>query len=339
MDNIPAVPKAELHVHLEGTMLPSLARTLAERHDLPIPEAIFGPGETFVYSDFLDFMHAYDQACQVIRTGADYRTITYDYLRRSAAQGSIYVEMTLSPDHAALSGIDYPDLMDNIVAAIDDARRDFAIEGRILIGCVRHFGVDACMRVVDQAIAESHPYVVGISLAGDEVGFPPGLFKKVFARADHCNLGCSAHAGETAGPSSVWEAINQLPVSRIGHGVRAVEDPILLTALHQRHIALEVCPGSNIALKIYPSLQQHPWPTLQQAGLLLSLNSDDPPYFATSLGQEYATAQEYFQLNDAALIQVTQMAIASAFVDSETRRRLLASVDSTLTLPKNTMKS
>jgi adenosine deaminase len=321
--NISTLPKAELHVHLEGTILPSMVVKLAQRNNLPVPEGIFGPNETFVYRDFLHFLQVFDQACSVIHTAQDYQDITYDYLARTAKEGAIYVEFMPSPDHAALCGISYTEMLEHSIKAIDRARQDYGIESRIIIVCVRHFGVKKCLHVVEEAIQNPHPYVVGIGMGGNEVDFPPGLFKQVFAKADNAGLGCTVHAGEWAGPEKIWEAINQLPVTRLGHGVRSSEDPKLMAELATRKIILETSPGSNIALGVYPDFAQHPWLKLKAAGIPLTLNSDDPPYYATSVGQEYANAGEHFKLSEGELIAITRTAIEGAFVDREIKKKLM----------------
>src|SRR5947209_8618740 len=219
-----AVPKAELHVHLEGTAPPELVRRIAARNRLALPEQLFGADGRFRYTDFLDFLRTYDLAASVIRTEEDYRDITYEYLCACAAGGAIYVELTASPDHAALVGLSDEEHLTGIARGIDDARRDTGIEGRILISAVRNFGVEQALRVARYAASNPHPYVVGFSMAGDEAGFPAHDFVEVFAIAAGAGLGGTIRAGEWAGAESVRAAL-ELPVSRISHGVRAIADP------------------------------------------------------------------------------------------------------------------
>ena len=319
------VPKVELHVHLEGTAPPDLIRRIAERNGLPVPEGVFAAPDRFAYTDFLDFLKTYDKAASVIRTGEDYRDITYEYLMSCAAEGGIYVELTASPDHAKLVGLSDEKHLDGIARGIDDARAEGGIEGRVLISCVRNFGVEPALRVARYAAERPHPYVVGFSMAGDEENYPPAAYAEVFEIAADAGLGCTVHAGEWAGPESVREAL-KLPVSRIGHGVRSIEDLALVEELVERGIVLEVCPTSNVVLGIYRSYGEHPLPRLRDAGVQVTLGSDDPPYFGATIGGEYALCHEHYGLDDGALTGITRTAIAAAFCDETLKQRLTQTV-------------
>lgn len=320
------IPKAELHVHLEGSMPPSLVTTIAKRNGIEVPTEIFAPDDTFIWDDFLHFLKVYDKASFVLRNEEDYRLMTYDYLRRTAKEGAIYVEMMYSPDHAELCGVSYEDSLQGMIKAIDEARRDFAIECRLIATCVRHFGVKKCEEVAQRVVQNLHPYITGFGMGGDEAGFPPKQFAKAYDIAFEAGLQCTTHAGEMVGPEGVWEAINFLPVTRIGHGVRSIEDSALVETLVKRNITLEVCPGSNIALNVYPSFDKHPLLKLRDAGVRVTLSSDDPPYFATTLGNEYDIAKKHFGMTDEELKTMTRNSLEAAFVDENTRKMLLAKV-------------
>jgi len=323
--NLNMIPKAELHLHIEGSMTPSLVSKLAKRNKLDIPHHIFGENETFVWKDFMDFLNTFDVASSVLKTTEDYRDMVYDYLKRCAEEGAIYVEFFLSPDHAALCGLSYEDHLQGSIQGIDDARNDFGIESRIIITCVRHFGVEKCEQVARDAIKYAHPYVVGFGIGGDEMNYPAAQFAKAFQIAHEGGLGCTAHAGEMAGPESVWEAITHLPITRVGHGVRAIEDPNLIQTIIERDITLEVCPGSNIALGVYPNFAAHPLNKLRDAGVRITLNSDDPPFFATTLGHEYdVIAKTHFDLTDNDLLHITRNAISASFAEDALKEKLLA---------------
>src|ERR1700722_15997244 len=231
----------------------------------------------FHYSDFLHFLRTYDLAASVIRTAEDYRDITYEYLTTVAGEGGIYVELTASPDHAALVGLSDEEHLLGIAAGIDDARRDHGIEGRILISAVKNFGIEQAMRVARHAAELPHPYVVGFSMAGDE-RIPLTNFAEAFAVAAGAGLGCTVHAGEWEGPETVRAAL-ALPVTRIDHGVRAIEDPELVREIAASGINLNTCPTSNVVLGVSPSYEAHPLPQLRAAGVRVTLGSDDPPYF------------------------------------------------------------
>jgi adenosine deaminase len=320
------VPKAELHVHLEGTAPPSLVRRIAARNGLEVPAGVFASPDRFAWRDFLDFLNTYDLAASVIRTAEDYRLITAEYLAGCAAEGAVYVELLASPDHARLVGMTADEMVAGIAAGIDEARAAHGIEARILLVAIRNFGVEAALRVVQDAVERPHPYVVGLNLAGDEAGYPPGPFAEAYAIAERAGLGCTVHAGEWAGPESVRGALD-LPVTRISHGVRAIEDPGLVAELARRGIVLECCPTSNVVLGVFDSYEAHPLPALREAGVRVTLGSDDPPYFGASVGGEYAVAQERFGLDDAELRGLTRTAIEASFAAPGLRDALLAAID------------
>jgi adenosine deaminase len=315
------IPKAELHVHLEGTAPPELVQRIAARNGVELPERLLGTDGRFRYTDFLDFLATYDLAASVIRTGQDYRDITYEYLCACAAGGAIYVELTASPDHAALVGLSDDEHLGAIAQGIDDARRDTGIEGRILISAVRNFGVEQALRVARHAAEHPHPYVVGFSMAGDEAGFPAHDFAEVFAIAADAGLGCTIHAGEWAGAESVRAAL-ELPVSRISHGVRSIEDPALVWELAERGTVLECCPTSNVVLGVYPSYEEHPLPALRAAGVRVTLGSDDPPYFGATIEGEYEMCAQRMGFDEDDLRDVTLTAIDAAFCDEGLRGEL-----------------
>ena len=319
------VRQAELHVHLEGTAPPELVSRIAARNGVELPERLLGGDGRFRYTDFLDFLATYDLAASVIRTGHDYRDITYEYLCQCARGGAIYVELTASPDHAALVGLSEEEHLSGIASGIDDARRDTGIEGRILISAVRNFGVEQAVRVARHAADRPHPYVVGFSMAGDEAGFPAGDFAEPFEIAAGAGLGCTIHAGEWAGPDSVRAAL-ELPVTRISHGVRAIEDPALVDELAARAITLECCPTSNVVLGIYPSYEQHPLVPLRDEGVRVTLGSDDPPYFGATIAGEYEICEARMGLSEADLREITRTAVDAAFCDDELRDELFARV-------------
>ena len=298
---------------------------LAERNGLRVPDGLFDSSQRFTYSDFLDFLRTYDMAASVIRTGDDYRDVTYEYLAGCARDGALYVELTASPDHAALVGLADEEHLDGIARGIDDARREHCIEGRILISCVRNFGVEQALRVARYAAERPHPYVVGFSMAGDEENYPAQDYVQAFRIAADAGLGCTVHAGEWAGADSVRAAL-ELPVTRISHGVRSIEDPAVVAELAERGVVLECCPTSNVVLGVFPAYEQHPLPRLVEAGVRVTLGSDDPPYFGASVGGEYEICRERFGFDDAALRDITRTAIRAAFCEEGLKQRLMQRV-------------
>ena len=321
------IPKAELHVHLEGTTSPDLVRRLGERNGVALPPDMFHGDGTFHWRNFIHFLEVYDAASSVICTPEDYRDVTYEYLASCAAEGAIYVEMMSSPDHAAEAGMTYLDHLEGITVGITDAKRDHGIEGRLIVTCVRHFGVERAMAVARQVVTNPNDITVGFGMGGDEAAWPPAQFADAFNHVAASGLPCTVHAGEWAGPDQIREALETLPVQRLGHGVRAIEDPSLVKDIVARGVTLEVCPGSNVATGLYKSLRDHPIRNLMSAGVNVTLNSDDPPYFATTVGNEYDKAGSVIGLSPDQLRGITKAAITASFAEPDIKARLLALPD------------
>jgi adenosine deaminase len=325
--NVPApdttVPKAELHVHLEGTAPPSLVRRLAERNGLAVPPGVFASDDEFEWTDFLHFLRTYDLAASVMRTAEDYRDVTFEYLSSCAGEGAVYVEVIASPDHAAAVGLSDEDHYGGIAQGIDDARAAHGIEARIVIAAVRNLGVEAAEAIARRHAEDRHPYVVGFNLVGDEAAWPASRFARAYEIAAGSGLGCTVHAGEHDGPGSIRAAL-ELPITRMSHGVRAIEDPALVDELAERRIVLEVCPSSNVALGLFPTYEDHPLGALRGAGVRVTLGSDDPPYFGCSIGTEYAVAREWHGFEEEQLVQVTRLAVEAGFAEDAVKEGLLA---------------
>ena len=325
--SLKSLPKAEIHCHLEGAAPPDLVRRMAERNGVELPEGLFTDDGTFHWTDFPDFLNAYDMASSSMRKAVDYRDVTYEYLRDCAAEGAIYVEVFSSPDHAAEVGMSYADHLTGMIDGIDDAFRDFGIIGRIIVTCVRHLGPERAVDVARATVAELHPHVVGFGMGGNEMDFTQADFRPAFDMAASAGLPCTVHAGEVDGPQSVRDALDHLPVTRLGHGVRAIEDAGLVAEIAEKGIVLECCPISNFSTGVYQNHSDHPLPKLMAAGCKVTLNSDDPPYFATTIGHEYEEAARGFGFSEAQLLEITRNAINGAFVDQATKTQLLAQVD------------
>ncbi len=327
MSIVDTLPKAELHCHIEGAMAPALAHAIARRNDLTLPASLFSAQGGYAWRTFNEFLMAYDAVAGAMRTAQDYTELMYGYLAACAAEGAIYVEMFVAPDHAIAIGLGYAAQLAGIAAGIDRAQAEFGIVSRLIPICRRHLGPEKALETAKLVAAEPHPYVVGFGMAGDELRHTPADFAPAFRVADNAGLACTVHAGEVDGPQSVRDAIDALPVTRIGHGVRAIEDPALVAELARRGIVLEVCPGSNLALGLYPDAVSHPLRRLLDAGCRVTLNSDDPAFFATSIGNEYAMASAQMGLSARELLAITRTAVDAAFIDHDTRRALHARIE------------
>ena len=318
--------KVELHVHLEGTIAPELAHKLASRNNMTIPDGMIAlDGRRYLSDDFLHFLKVYDALAALIKKPQDYYDVTYDYLRRNADEGAIYIEMMYSPDHAELSsGIPSIEHLWAIQQAVDDARDKHTIEGRIIITAVRHFGAESAEKVAKNAAVDAQKIecVNGFGLGGDEAGFPPRLFTKAYHIAADAGLSCTVHAGEMAGPEGMNEAMDHLPIQRIGHGVRGIESLDTLKRVRDQGIALELCPSSNVFLGLYPSIEEHPLPKILETGVQISINSDDPPFMDTTLATEYERVQKTFAFSDKQMNEISLMAIDAAFIDAKLKKKL-----------------
>ncbi len=321
-----SIKKAELHVHLEGTIPPELARTLAKRNNLVMPEGLIAPdNSTYLSNGFMDFLRVYDTLAALIKTPEDYYDITFDYLRANALDDTIYVEMMYSPDHAEMvSGIPSIEHLHAIQSAIEHAAAKFGIIGRVIITAVRHFGADAAIRVAKQAAKYTIPAATGFGLGGDEVNFPPKLFKRAYEIAVDAGLSGTVHAGEFAPASGMLEAIQHLPIKRIGHGVQAMHSPETIALLKERNIALEICPSSNLTLGLFNDMHCHPFPQFLEQGLAISINSDDPPFMGTSVAKEYERVQTAYGYSNEIMTNITRMAIEHAFITPAEKEELYA---------------
>lgn len=316
--------KAEIHCHIEGAASPELVLQQAAKYGVDMSGFI--QEGSFVWADFSSFLAAYDAAASLFRTEEDYALLAEIYLVSLAEDGAIYSEFFTSPDHANRAGLSPEAYTNGLGEGIRRATARTGIEGRMIVTGVRHFGTDSVEAAARFAVECGHPLVTGFGMAGEERSGHPRDFARAFDIAREAGLGITVHAGELAGWESVAAALDHIRPTRIGHGVRAIENPDLVRRIAEEGIVLEVCPVSNIELKVFPSFEEHPFPRLRAAGCKVTLNSDDPPYFWTTLKREYEVAAEQFGLGEDALLDITRTAIEAAFVDEETRARLLASL-------------
>jgi adenosine deaminase len=317
-----AIPKIELHLHLEGAAPPALTRAIAAETGADLADLI-DPDGGYRWTDFTSFLEAYDRVARLYAAPECAGRLCDAALRACAAEGVIYAELIVSPDFAGAE----PGLWAAYLAALDEgadrAEAETGIIARFIATGVRHFGPDAVTRAARLAVGAPSPRVTGFGLAGDERAGHPADFAPAFAIAREAGLGLTAHAGEFAGPESVRGALDALGVRRIGHGVRAIEDPALVDRLAAQGVTLEVCPGSNVALGVYPDLAAHPIGRLAAAGCRVTVSTDDPPFFHTSMSREYA-ALAAAGWTDAALEGLARTALDAAFCDAETKARLAA---------------
>lgn len=293
---IRAMPKVELHVHLEGSIRPETLLELAARNDVELPaRTVDELRDWYAFRNFDHFVEVYLAAAGCIRTPADVERIASDFLEGQAEQNVLHSEVTYTAStQRMLSGIPLDDQLEAINRARAAAERDHGVTMSLTIDYPRHLDPDEFVGVAHWAVENMANGVSALGLGGPEVGYPPELFRRAFDVARDAGLPSVPHAGETEGPASIWGALRALDAVRIGHGVRCLEDADLVAELRERQIPLEVCPTSNVCLGVAPSFEKHPLPRLLDAGLYVTLNSDDPPMFGTTLTDEYLKAADVF---------------------------------------------
>lgn len=318
----PNVPKAEIHCHIEGAALPGLVLAQAARYGADV-SAFLSPERGYLWSDFTSFLKAYDGAAALFRTPDDYAALAETYLASLAAEGAIYSEFFISTDHARNAGLSARAYVEGLAEGMARAKAAHGIESRMIATGLRHMGPEAVEAAARTAAELGHPLVTGFGMAGEERMYRPADFARAFDLAREAGFGITVHAGELAGWESVEQALDHLRPARIGHGVRAIEKPALVERIAREGVVLETCPVSNIALSVFPSFETHPFRALERAGCKMTLNSDDPPHFHTSLRREYEVAADLWGYDEAALLGFTRTAIEAAFIDGETRAALL----------------
>ncbi len=320
---IRAMPKVELHVHLEGSIRPSTLLRLARRNGAELPARdLEGLRAFYRFVDFDHFIRVYMTISRCLKTPADFSLIAYEFGADMARQNIRYAEVTFSPDtNVANTGLPWPE----ILAGLNDGRAragaDFGVEWRWILDIVRD-NPESRQRVADWAIDSVEQGVVGLGLGGSERGHPPERYADAFATAREAGLHSVPHAGEVAGPESVWGALQALGAERIGHGVRSVEDPKLVAYLHEHQVPLEICPTSNLRLGVYASYAEHPIHQLWDRGLCVTVNSDDPPMFNTTLSHEYQVLADELHFSAAELERLSLNALESSFLPAQRKASL-----------------
>lgn len=330
---IAGLPKAELHVHHVGSASPRAVAELAERHPGVVPSDPDALAKFFEFRDFAHFVEVYLAVVDLIRTPEDVRLLTYEVAREMAvAQQIRYAELTCTPYTSVLPH--EPDKGMPIEAyseAIEDARlaaqRDFGIRLQWIYDIPGESGLPAADATLDYALNHPTDGLVGFGLGGPEVGVPRPQFQPYFDAARAAGLRSVPHAGETTGPQTVWDALNLLGAERIGHGTSSAQDPALLTHLAETGVPLEVCPSSNVATRAVATLEEHPIRQFRDAGVTVTVNSDDPPMFGTTLSREYEIAAGLLGLDERGVRDLAKAAVNAAFVDDATKDGLCAEID------------
>lgn len=321
------MPKVELHVHLEGSVRPETLLALAARHNVALPaDDVAGLRQWYTFRDFDHFIEIYMTISSCLRTAEDIECIAREFLAGQAEQNIRYSEVTFTPFNQYMNnGLGFHEQIDAVNRARAWAERELGVRMGIIMDIPRIVSPADGLTIAGWAVERYGDGLIAFGLGGPEAGNPPEKYRAAFERVRAAGIPCILHAGETVGPSSIWSAICVADTRRIGHGVRALEDPGLVAYLRETQIPLEVCPSSNVCLKVYPSLEEHSLPELLAQGLYVTLNSDDPPMFNTTLTNEYLLAQKTCGWDVETLQRLVLNAVQAALLTEQEKAELLDS--------------
>jgi adenosine deaminase/aminodeoxyfutalosine deaminase len=325
------LPKAELHLHLEGTLAPATLVELRRRHglagaDLATAEALY------CYQDFAGFLLAFRDATEPLRDADDYELIADRMMEQLRADNVVHAEVFVSVGVCLWRNLDFAAIFEGLERARERGERDFGMSVLWIFDAVRHFGPEQARRVAELAVQFRERGVAGFGIGGDERRAPPELFREVYAYARDQGLHLTAHAGESSGPESIWGALN-IGAERIGHGLAAVHDAELMETLAHRQVPVEVCLSSNVSTGSCPRIEDHPLRQYFEQGLMVTLNTDDPAMFRTSLSAEYALAQQTFAFTEEQLREIARNAFEASFLAPEKKLASLKMFDAAAPRP------
>lgn len=324
---IRGMPKAELHVHIEGALEPEMMLELARRNGVRIRfDSVAGIRAAHRFADLQSFLDLYYEGVSVLLTKRDFYDLTYAYLRRATAAGVRHSEVFFDPQAHTARGVPFERVIDGIHTALADGRERLGISGGLILCFLRHLDEEAAMQTLEQALP-ARDRLLGVGLDSSEAGNPPAKFARVFARARQEGLRVVAHAGEEGPPEYVWQALDLLEAERIDHGVRSLEDPRLLERLARDRIPLTVCPLSNVCLRVFPSMERHNLKRLLDAGVRVTINSDDPAYFGGYIDDNYLAAQRALGLTRSELVEIAANGFRAAFLSEPQQAALLAELE------------
>lgn len=318
------LPKVELHLHIEGTLEPDLMFALARRNDVSLPFASLEEvRRAYVFQNLQSFLDIYYAACRVLVREEDFYDLTLAYLERVAAQNVRHVEMFFDPQSHTARGVPFERVATGIHRALEDGRERWGVSSKLIMCFLRDRSADEAMQILAEAVPFA-PWIAGVGLDSSEVGNPPEKFRKVFDRARAEGFLPVAHAGEEGPPEYIWQTLDVLKVLRIDHGVRCLEDPRLVRRLAEEQVPLTVCPFSNVKLRVFPSMAEHNLKRLLDAGLCVTVNSDDPAYFGGYIEENFRAAGEALGLTRDDMQRLAENAVRASFAGPEQKQRLIA---------------
>lgn len=317
-----SMPKVELHTHLEGCAPPAFIRQLAKEKSIDI-SGIFNPDGSYAYRDFDHFLSVYEAACTTLQAPQDFYRLTKAVLQESAAHGVVYQETFVSPDFCGGGDLAaWRDYMAAMETAAAEAEVEFNITLKAIVTCIRHFGPEAAKPAALCATETFGDFITGFGMAGGELVGRPGDYAYAFDQAREAGMPLTCHAGEWGGPDMVADTLRDLRVSRIGHGVNAIKDRALVEQLAETGIVLEVCPGSNVFLGATGDWAAHPIKALRDAGVIVTVSTDDPPFFGTTMTHEFDMLAQTFDWGPEDFESLNRAALDSAFCDADTKAKI-----------------
>lgn len=317
------IAKTELHLHLEGAAPPEFIRQLASEKKIDL-SGVFDENGNYAWTNFIHFLRTYEQACTVLKSPEDFKRLVEAVLTESASHGVVYTELFLAPDFCGGGDlVAWKEYLAAMTEGAESARNATEIEARFIATCVRHMGADQARITAHVAAETAGGLLTGWGMGGDEAFGQASDFTYAFDQAREAGLGITSHAGEVCGPASVRDTLDCLPVSRIGHGVRSIDDPDLVKRIVDMGVVLEVNPGSNLSLSLYDDLNAHPISALRDAGVKITVSTDDPPYFHTDMTQEYSELNRVLGWNRDDFNAINKTAMLAAFCDENTRAAML----------------
>jgi len=324
------IPKAELHLHIEGTLEPELMLKLARQHGIALPyTSVAEVREAYQFQNLQSFLDIYYQGASVLQTESDFHELMVAYLERAQKQGVRHAEIFFDPQTHTSRGIAYDVVLNGLVSGLQHAQRAWDISGGLILCFLRHLSAEDAMKTLEQALPRKE-HLLAVGLDSSEVGHPPEKFMDVFARARAQGLRCVAHAGEEGPPEYIWQALDVLHAQRIDHGVRCLEDDALVERLRSARIPLTVCPFSNVKLRVFSNLEAHNLKRLMDAGLMVTINSDDPSYFGGYVGDNIAATATALSLTRDDIAKLSRTSFEASFASAARKQALSAELDAFL---------
>ncbi|MGO3756940.1 adenosine deaminase [Psychrobacter celer] len=324
---IKKLPKAELHLHIEGSLEPELMFRLAQKNDIQIPyKDIDDVRRAYNFTNLQTFLDIYYAGANVLITQQDFYDLTWAYILKCVEDNVIHTEIFFDPQTHTERGVEFATVINGIKSALADAKAEYGISSCIIMCFLRHLSQDAAFETLEAAMAFKDD-IVGVGLDSSELGNPPSKFKEVFQKAKEAGFKLVAHAGEEADFSYIYEALDLLNINRIDHGVQSIKSPELMQRLKAEQMPLTVCPNSNIELKVFESYQDHNIKTLLDYGLNVSVNSDDPAYFKGYINQNFINLVENLPLTEDDIVTLVKNSFRASFIDDDLKRAYLARVD------------